>query len=362
VTKPIQQPFLGILASTICIAVSLAICAMFDAATFGTWVTLVLVAMVPGQIILSLVWQNSYPHIVMGLAQPLRGLVLTALMVMAGLVAALFAFFLVGGGVMPPTPYVLLFIIFCVIITFWLVIPMQCWPMTAVTQQPLGIGLGTWFLSYALAYVLFQLFFEFGFLAGTPVFHPELDPQGLYNAWNSLSFAVTTLLVMMGFVLLDFWPISAIARLEERLGKQPLFGIIATLSVLVISALIWSFFVLFQRMDPVVYMVKVPVSMVFGEFIVLVMLQMSPVQNLAQPFKGLVLIGIALLLSIAMYAFYSAASEVLVGGLPAGAPGYQLDLWMASAMLAVTFPMFVLYAEFFNYWPFGGRALEEAKP
>jgi hypothetical protein len=358
----IRQPYLGILGSVICIAVSLALCAMFDAATFGTWVTLLLVAMVPGQIILSLVWQNGYPGFVNKLAQPLKGMALLACMVITGLVAAPMALFLVGGGLMPPTPYVLLYIIFSVIITFWLVIPMQCWPMTAITEHPLGVGLGTWCLSYAVAYVLFQLFFDFGFLAGTPVFQPELDPGGLYNAWNSLSFAFTTLLVMMGFVLLDFWPISALVKRMEPLGRQPLFGIVATLAVLIISALLWSFFVLFQHMDPVVYMVKVPVSMVFGEFIVLVMLQTSPVQNLAQPLKGLVLLGLALLLSLVMYPFYSAASQLLVGSLTSGAPEYQLDLWLASAMLAVTFPMFVLYAEFLNYWPFGGQAVEEAKP
>jgi hypothetical protein len=178
---------------------------------------------------------------------------------------------------------------------------------------------------------------------------PGLDPGGIFNAWNSLSFAMTALLVMMAFVLLDFWPLSSIAARVEAMGKQPAFGIVATLCALLIAWLIWAYFVLLQNMDPVVYMVRVPVSIIFGEFIVLVMMRTAPVQNTAQPLKGIILIGIAVLLSFVMYALYSWASQILVGDLPVGPPGYQLDLWLASAMLAVTFPIFVLYADLFGY-------------
>ena len=108
-------------------------------------------------------------------------------------------------------------------------------------------------------------------------------------------------------------------------------------------------------MDPVVFMVKVPVSIIFGEFIVLIMMQTAPVQTTAQPSEGLVLIGVAVLLSFPMYALYGFAGQALFGGLTAGAPAYRLDLWVASAMLAVTFPVFVLYADFFGYWPLAGK-------
>ena len=355
----LKQPYLGILTAAICIVASLAICALFDAATFGTWVTLILVAMVPAQIILSLVWENNYPGFVARLAQPVKGVALVICMVVAGMLVTPVALQLVGGGIAPPTPYVLIYIIFSVIITFWLVIPMQCWPMAAISQHPLAIGLGTWVLSYLIAYLFFRLFFNFGFLAGSPVFHPELDPQGLFFAWNALSFALTTLMVMMAFVLLDFWPIANLGSKFEALNKQPVFGLVTTLCVLLIASPIWSYFVLLQKMDPVVYMVKVPVSVIFGEFIVLIMMQTAPVQSLTQPVKGLILTGLAVVLSLLMYAFYGWASSLLVGHLTAGGPEYELDLWLASAMLAVTFPMFVIYGGFLNFWPFAAELLGE---
>jgi hypothetical protein len=354
----VRQPVLGCVATVLCIVLALVICGLFDPLTFGTWVTLILVAMVPAQIILALVWKNSFPAFAAGFPQPFKGIALLACMASAGLLVVPLSLFLVGGGITPPNPYVLQFIIFTVIVTFWLVIVMQCWPMSAFSSHPLAIGGGTWVIAYLTAYILFRQFFNFGFLADTPLHVPALDPQGLFPGWMSLSYAFTTLMIMMALVLLDFWPVSSLGRLRPALSQQPVFGLIATMLVLLLAWCIWYFFVSVQAMDPVVYMVRVPVSVVFGEFIVLVMLQTAPVQLVGQPTKGLVLIGLALLLGIGMYALYSFAAELLIGEMSAGAPQYQLDLWLASAMLAVTFPLFVTYAEFFGYWPFRGEAQE----
>ena len=97
-----RQPVLGIVATVVCIVVSLAIVALFDPATFSTWVTLIVEAMIPGQIVLSLVWKSKYPGFAERLAQPVKGLVLAALMAVAGLVVAPIALLFVGGWVTPP--------------------------------------------------------------------------------------------------------------------------------------------------------------------------------------------------------------------------------------------------------------------
>lgn len=38
-------------------------------------------------------------------------------------------------------------------------------------------------------------------------------------------------------------------------------------------------------------------------------------------------------------------------GFKAGAPGYYLELWLASAMLGMTFPVIVAYTAGFDFWP-----------
>jgi hypothetical protein len=358
--RPLKQPYLGIIATAVCIALSLAVCAVFDAATFGTWVTLILVAMVPAQIVLGLVWEAKYPTLLTRLPQPMKGLTLLALMAMAGLVVAPATLFLIGGGFMPPTPYAIMFIIFSVVVTFWLVTVMQCWPLTAISESAGFVGIGVWLLTYVLSYVLFSVFFDYGFFEGTPLYIEALDPKGLFNAWYSLSFAITTLVMMLSLVLLDFWPINVIVKRVDILGKQPFFGLLSTLFVLVLSYGFWYFFVICRDMDPVVYMARVPVSIVFGQFIMLTMLKTAPFQLLAQPLKGSVLLILSAILSVVMYEFYWWASGPIVGSLTTGAPEYQLDLWLASAMLAVTFPVFVIFAEFFGYWPLMKLASEKA--
>lgn len=37
--------------------------------------------------------------------------------------------------------------------------------------------------------------------------------------------------------------------------------------------------------------------------------------------------------------------------LPSGGPAYDLELWLASSMLAVTFPALVAFANYFQFWP-----------
>ena len=347
----LEQPYLGMLGAVICIVVSLAICAQFDPQTFGTWVTLIMVAMVPTQIVLGLVWETKYPAFIGGLDQPWKGLGLLACMFLAGVIVAPASIFLLGGGVTPPLPYVVMYIIFSVIVTFWTVIVMQCWPVSAVIKSSGLMGLGVLLWAYAVTYVLFVLFFDFSFLKATPVYMEQLDPQGVFSAWVSLSFALTSLVVMLALVLLDFAPVAFVIKHLPKLGAQPLFGILSTLVVLVLTTLIWQFFINGLGIDSVVHMVRVAASMVFGQFIMLIMLQTAPVQAVAQPLKGLVLLAIAALLAILMYAFYSWMSGYLVGPLSSGAPEYQLELWLASAMLAITFPVLVFFAEFLNFWP-----------
>jgi hypothetical protein len=48
---------------------------------------------------------------------------------------------------------------------------------------------------------------------------------------------------------------------------------------------------------------------------------------------------------------YRALVPTLTGKLNAGPPAYETEIWLASALLAVTFPFLVAYADFFTMWP-----------
>jgi hypothetical protein len=69
-----------------------------------------------------------------------------------------------------------------------------------------------------------------------------------------------------------------------------------------------------------------------------------------QPVTGLVLCAAAALLAAALFALYTAVASMRFA-LPGGAPQYMLELWTASAMLAITFPLMVAFADYFSFWP-----------
>jgi hypothetical protein len=49
---------------------------------------------------------------------------------------------------------------------------------------------------------------------------------------------------------------------------------------------------------------------------------------------------------------YQSLAGVVTGRLHAGPPSYDFEIWLASALLAVTFPFLIISAVFFDFWPF----------
>ncbi|MBN2126488.1 MAG: hypothetical protein JW821_19460 [Deltaproteobacteria bacterium] len=252
---------------------------------------------------------------------------------------------------------VILFTIMTVIMTFWCVVVWQCWPASAISSHPAFVGFGTLIISYLLAWILFKAFFDFSFMQKAPFYNAALDPGGAFNAFVSLSFFISTLAVILAFAELDFWPFSSIAAKAPALGKQPLWGIVVSIVCMIIAVILQKIFMGAMGMDPFVYTVKVPICIIFGEFIMLLLMQTAPVQTMKQPGKGIVLIVLTIILAVIMYYLYSWFSVLLTGGLPSGPPGYAHELWVATALLSFTFPVIAFYTGSFNFWP-----LTEPKP
>lgn len=357
----IKQPLLGLIGTVITVGLSLLISVAFHPDTFGSWVGFLVMCAVPSQIVIGLVWQNSYPGVLTRLSQPARGIAILIILAIAVGVIAPTTLHLVGGGVTPPTPFLNMYIIMSIVATFWLVAVFQCWPAAALSSHPAAVGLGTLAFAYLSAWVVFRAGFDFQAMAAAPFYVAALDPHGAFPAWHILSYAVTSVAVIMSLVLLDFWPFSALAAKVPALGKQPLFGLIVAAVVLPVAGLIWTTGVRLAGMDAVDYLVRVPVSFVFGTFIVLTLFQTAPFQRLAQPGKGLALIIASAVLAVVTYGFYRFVALAAMGNIPAGPPTYGLDLWIATAMLSITFPVIVAYGDGFGFWPFAraGKAAPE---
>lgn len=346
----------GVIATAGAVFASLLICLLVSPEWLTGWGTVILVAMVPAQMVISLVWQSGYPKTLAGLPQPARGIAFTLLNALVGAAVAYVAWQTVGGGMALPTPFLIMFLIFSVAVMLLLVVPLQCWPFAPVIRQPGLMGGALLVAAYALAYGLFRWLFDFGFLAEAPFYRPELDPYGLFMAWIPLVFAIALLVPTLGLVLFDFWPVTVFASKVPALGRQPLFGIVALGLIAAVAAGLWAGFV-GQGMDRVLFMVRICVTVNFGYFILLVMFEGVPLLKLPQPWRGLVLNGVAVGLAVVMLNLYETVALSRFA-LTSGGPTYPLELWLASAMLAVTFPLMVVIGSYFQFWPLNKGAQE----
>lgn len=347
----LKQPTLGILSAIIVIIFSLSVSSSFEPSFFGSWVTLILISMVPVQIIMTLYMQNKIITPIDKLKQPINGLVRTIIMVIFGLIVFEIIQVLFEGQGKVPTPFSIMYSINTVILTFWLVVVFGGWPFRLIKNKILSsifLLIGTMILSY----IMFKTMYNFSDFIPAPFYNDLLDPKGLFPAWNILSFVVTTLAVILAWVLLDFFPLGP-------KPENPILRILAVgIPVLILSYVMWKVGIDIAG-DPVKYMVNIAIAIIFGEFVVLLMMETAPVQTLAQPIKGIVLIFIACVIAYIFNIIYTTVILSLYPDMPSGSPTFGLEMWTASAMLAVTFPTFVLFSQLFNFWPFRKNEISE---
>lgn len=348
----LRQPWLGLLALAGVLAVSFAVMAAFPPDVFNTWVAFLAMTIIPTQIVCGLVWHVEHPAPIARLPQPAKGLAYLLLCMAVGAVAAFAAFHVVGGGIAPPTPPLIMYVILSIVVTFWFVVVWGAWPISALPVAPTVSGLLAVAFCYLAAYGLFELLFDFSFLKAAPFYSAAIDPHGLFVAWRPLVFGVTTVAVITFAAMCDFWPVTLV-----RKPGGPVFSLLASIYVLILAAGVFHVGTVVLGMDIVRYLVAVPVPFIFGFFIVLSLLQKFPFAGLAQPLGGLLSSALAAAAGVAMYRLYLFAAPLLTGQtLASGAPAYQLELWLASAMLAVTFPLIVCLADFLGFWPLQGAA------
>jgi hypothetical protein len=169
----------------------------------------------------------------------------------------------------------------------------------------------------------------------------------MFNALNALVFYVTCLSVMFLVLSFDLWPLTQFPAVM----KQPVLGIVWTAICLALGGLAFWIGVSAMQMDVMVFMVTVPIPYIFGSIIVLNMLQNQLTAKLNQPAKGVANAALVAIVGTGLAALYRALSPAIAGVLHSGPPTYDLEIWLASALLAVTFPFLIFFAEFFKFWP-----------
>ncbi len=318
-----------------------------DTDFFINWAGTFFMCATPFQIMMAVVWKHEYPNVLKKMSTPIEGLTLTLLFLLAGCIITPVLIFTVGQGSL--TPILIHYIIQSVGLSLLVIIVFDCWPIRQFTSNPLLLGLGTLLYCYILDFILFSIFYDYSFMSSAPFYTESLNPNGLFNAITSLSFAVTAVAFVMVLIMFEMWPVPQIAKG----GNQPLFGFIATLLILLLSGLTYYLFVELLKIEPMEYMVRGPVCIIFGAFIVDNMMQFQLFSTLKQPLKGAAKMLVCLVCAGAMYELYEWILPYIAGeDLPSGpSTGYAKEAWIATAMLGITFPIINIVSGAFKFWP-----------
>jgi hypothetical protein len=341
-----RQPIVGIVATALVIVVALGLISLFTFPVFTGWVAYFLLCVIPMQIVVAVVW-GSNPSFAAGLAQPAKGVVLTLMTLAVGVLVTAVTHATIGGGISPPTPMATMCAIVSVVITFWLAIMWGGWPFTAMIKNPITAGFTLLVAAYVINFALFRMFFDYGFMQGAPVYVAAQDPHGLFPAWNALVFYLSCLAAMFFLVNFDLWPLTTVPSIM----RQPTLGIVWTGVAMVLGGIAFYLGVVAMGMDVVAFMVRVPVPFIFGTIVVLNMLQNSLFAKYAQPTKGVLNVIAVIVIGQVLSRVYGALAPMVTGPVQPGPPTYDFEIWLASALLSVTFPFLIFYAEFFKFWP-----------
>ena len=347
-----KQPALGIVATALIIALSFGFISLFDFSTLGSWVIFVMAAIIPMEIVIGVAW-GANPSFAAARPQPMKGIVLVLVNIVAGVIVGGICHAVVGGSISPPVPILVLFGIVSVVVTFWLAIMFGGWPFNSLIKSPVGAGVAMLAACYILNYLLFRLFFDFSFMAGAPWYKASIDPHGMFNGVNAQVFYVTALTFLFVLLHFDLWPFT----LSPAVMKQPVLGIVWTLLSLALGALAYYIGVNTLGMDPMVFLISGPIPFIFGTIVLLNMLHNSLFAKFSQPLKGVLNCIAAAVIGVLLAKMYGALAPVVTGVLKPGPPTNDFEIWLATALLGVTFPFLIFFAEFFKMWP-----LAKAKP
>jgi hypothetical protein len=356
----VMQPWRGIFGLIVTLGAMLIITSIFDIEGYLGLFTTFIMCNVPLVAVIGAGWQGQYPS-TKGLSQPARGFLLTAFVVVLGILCALGLVNFVADGA--ATPFIHVQAIVTVITTFFLVIAFGMWPFHKLSLP--GKGFLTLIIAYIIGWLITILFFNFSMLShpdgispslvGPVPFYAEggplaafahIAPMGAF-AWESaLTYYFSVFLFLFCFVALQFWPFSK----SKSLMKQPVMGIVVTITCLVLGTIVYYLGISALSIAPLRFLLYL-VSFLFGLLMFLFMFQMWPGRAIKNP-AGCGFLNIILAI-IAGYVAYHLLLAFCTGHFGSEAMGqYPTDVFAtANLMLGLVFPAWAVYAVMWDFWP-----------
>ena len=337
---------LGVLVLLVVVLASLVFVATMEWPTFRDWVSYYLVCAVPTLFVIGPFWRGEHPRALTRLPQPWRGLGLTALALLLAAVIAVVVDVTLGGGGRPPSPNVAHIVIMAVPVTFLFAVIWDGWPFRWIRNQVLA-GLVLQVVAYLVVVAVYEIFANYDSFKGGPAYVAALDPGGPFDAWAVMTFVVTTMAVGLLLLHLDLWPLAGTSALAGGARRVA----VLTAVVLLVSAVAMWLGVGVGGLESPTFLVGVVIPFLFGSIVVLNVLESALPLPGAQPLRGVASAVCAAVIGLLLAGLYVLLSPHVSGEVPFGGPGYQGEVWLASALLAVTFPLLSVVTDCFGFWP-----------
>jgi len=350
------QPWRGLFGFVVTFALSLIITVSFGMDNYLGLFTLWIMSMVPLEIVMTIGWGVKYPP-TESLPQPWRGFLLTAFMFVVGTVVCFAVLGFLGAGV--PQPFTSSFAICTVIMTIVAVISFGMWPFNRMSVPAKGFL--TLMAVYGIVYFGIRLldFSVLSYPAGVnpsptapvPFYAPGgplaafagIVPQGPIPWESAMAFWLWVAILTFTSVLLEMWPLNK----SPKLMKQPTLGLIVFATCAVSAYIAFRIGVGILQVEPLRFM-YCGVSYVFGVLMILVLFQRWPGRLIRGPAGAFVNIGLAILIGFAAYHAVGALCEWHFGK----SMVYPANLFaMGNFMLGLNFPLWVAYADLWDFWP-----------
>lgn len=353
-----RQPGRGIFGLIVTIWLAFTICAAVNLQTFNGIFTFITMSMVPTMAVIGLAWGGQYPP-TPGLHQVWRGLALTLFTLALGTVYCIAFLRFRATGVIQP--FVAIALITSIVFVFFHIIGFGTWPwhkmspgaqglMTLVTAWVVGgwvcAGLYNFdFLSYPTGVNPSPIPKVPFYSAGGPLaVFGNLAPHGPVPWETMIAYTLWIMVPMWILVHVGMWPFSK----SPGIMKQPIFGIVFCLTCFIIGYIAIKIGIDVMQIEPLKFLV-IGISYIFGLLMLLTVFQTWPGSAMKQPLGGFVNAIVAIPLGILGYYGILAFCNWHFGIKAMVYPGNMFAI--GGVMLGVTFPVWVLYTGFWDFWP-----------
>jgi hypothetical protein len=350
------QPWRGLFGFVVTFVVALIITVSCTADTYTGSLSVWIMSMVPLQLILTLGLGSKYPTNDF-LPQPWRGIAMTIFIFLVGTLIYFGTIFLTNGSAHAYTNGIA---ICAIVLTVAACCSFGLWPFNNMSIPAKG------FLSLISIYVI--VFFgikQFNFTQlGTEPFYapggpPPLAPfvghvpQGPIPWEIGLTCWLWVAFLTFSSVMLGFWPLSK----NPKLMKQPIMGCCVFAFTCIGSLIAYRVGVGVLGMRPLA-LLYAGVSYAFGLLVILVLFQGWPGRMVKGPAGSFLNILLAICLAYLGYHGVNAICRWHFPGLP-----YPVNIFApATFMLGLNFPLWVIYADLWEFWPLPSNAAASAPP